>query len=70
MLVLMLNPSRVKNDDRSTITIEHAGETMKIVLIESNNIRSYVGFEAPRSFKITRHSAKQKTRDVPPSGGR
>lgn len=61
MLTLVLSPARSQDDPHSIITIEHAGETIKLICLpHSREGKVRVGFDGPRSFNIVRASAVNK----------
>jgi hypothetical protein len=68
MLVLQVSPARSLNDPHATITVEHAGEVLKIICVpNSREGKTRLGFDGPRSFKIVRDDAHEK---INPSGKR
>ena len=48
--------------DGQEIFITHAGEQLKVVVIESSGAGIRLGFEGPLSFEILRDDAKRKER--------
>ena len=57
MLVLSMD------EFNDVITINHAGETLEVVLVEQRAGRCRMGFEGPLSFRIVRSNAINKQRE-------
>jgi sRNA-binding carbon storage regulator CsrA len=53
----MLVVSRKKGQE---VFITHAGERLRVVLIEASDSQVRLGFEGPISFEILRDDAKRK----------